>query len=91
MRSSALEGVSSSVVSCRLSPVVLTMINNYLKLNRGARLDNFETPKAFIRMAAHAIDGRYGDPHACLRADHQYWNYGKGRQPIPRSYHPLRT
>jgi hypothetical protein len=49
------------------------MINSYQKLNTGARLDNFETPKAFILMIVKTIDGRYGDPDACLRTVHQYW------------------
>ncbi len=49
------------------------MINSYQKLNSGIRLDNYETPKAFILMIAKAIDGRYGDPDACLRTVHQYW------------------
>lgn len=49
------------------------MINSYLDVTPGAHLDNFETPKAFIRMVAHAIDGRYGDPIACLRTVVQYW------------------
>jgi len=49
------------------------MTNSYQKLNTGARLDNFETPKAFIPMVAKAIEGRYGDPDACLRTVLQYW------------------
>ncbi|KAG8727430.1 hypothetical protein FRC11_013207, partial [Ceratobasidium sp. 423] len=49
------------------------MINSYQELNPGARLDNFETPKAFILMIVKAINDRYGDPNACLRAVHHYW------------------
>jgi len=52
---------------------VLTTINSYQKLNSGAMLDNYEMPKAFILMIAKAIDGRYGDPDACLRTVRQYW------------------
>jgi hypothetical protein len=52
---------------------MLTMCNSYQKLNAGARLDNYETPKAFILMIAKAIDGRYGNPDACLRTVRQYW------------------
>jgi len=72
-RSRALEGVSYSIVSCRLDSVVLVMINSYLNLTPGASLGNLETPKAFIRMVSHVIDGRYGDPNACLRTVLQYW------------------
>jgi hypothetical protein len=43
------------------------VINSYQNLNPGAKLDNFQTPKDFIRMVAYAIDGRYGDDKACLR------------------------
>ena len=49
------------------------MINSYQNLNPGANLDNFQTPKIFIRMVAYAIDGRYGDDKACLRTFRQYW------------------
>ncbi|KAI0254470.1 hypothetical protein BJV78DRAFT_1280066 [Lactifluus subvellereus] len=49
------------------------MINSYQKLNPGAKLNDFETQKAFILMLAKAIDGRYGDPNACLRTVRQYW------------------
>ncbi|KAG8854874.1 hypothetical protein FRB96_007274 [Tulasnella sp. 330] len=43
------------------------------KLNPGVRINNFETPKAFVLMLAKAIDGRYGDLSACVRTIHQYW------------------
>lgn len=62
------------------------MTNSYQKLHSGARLDNYETPKAFILMIAKAIDGRYGDPGACLRTVHQYWKNttaGMGREGEP--------
>jgi len=45
----------------------------YAKRRADAQLDNFETPKGYIRMIAHAIDGRYGDPKACLTTVLQYW------------------
>ena len=48
------------------------MINSYQKLS-GARLDNYETPKAFIQMISKAINSRYGYPNACLRTVLQYW------------------
>lgn len=49
------------------------MLNRYQELQPGAKLDNYETPKAYILMIAKAIDGRYGDPDACLRTVRQYW------------------
>jgi hypothetical protein len=49
------------------------VINSYQNLNPGANLDNFQTPKDFIRMVAYAIDGRYCDDEACLRTVRQYW------------------
>jgi hypothetical protein len=52
---------------------VLIVINSYQNLNPGAKLDNFETPKNYIWMAAYAIDGRYSDDKACLRTVRQYW------------------
>lgn len=52
---------------------MLTMIDSYAKRKGCAQLDDFETPKGYIRMIAHAIDGRYGDPKACLSTVVQYW------------------
>ncbi len=52
---------------------MFTIINSYAKRRADAQLDNFETPKGYIRMIAHAIDGRYGDPKACLTTVLQYW------------------
>ncbi len=52
---------------------MLIVINSYQNLHPGAKLDNFETPKDYIRMVAYAIDGRYGDAKACLRTVRQYW------------------
>jgi len=52
---------------------MLTIIGSYEKRNPGAKLNNFETPKKFILMVANAIDGRYGDPDACLSTVRQYW------------------
>lgn len=62
------------------------MINSYQRLNVGAKLNNYETPKAFILMTANAIDSRYGDPDACLRTVRQYWKNttaGLGREGEP--------
>ncbi|KAH9841009.1 uncharacterized protein C8Q71DRAFT_701269 [Rhodofomes roseus] len=47
--------------------------DTYARRMPGANLDNFETPKDFMRKIAHAIDGRYGDPKACLTTVVQYW------------------
>lgn len=58
----------------------------YQRLNAGAKLNNYETPKAFILMTANAIDSRYGDPDACLRTVRQYWKNttaGLGREGEP--------
>lgn len=52
---------------------MLTTTNSYQKLKLGARLDDFETPKAFILMIAKAIDGRYRNSDACVRTVRQYW------------------
>lgn len=58
----------------------------YQRLNVGAKLNNYETPKAFILMTANAIDSRYGDPDAYLRTVRQYWKNttaGLGREGEP--------
>jgi len=52
---------------------VLIVINSYQNLHPGAKLDNFETPKDYIRTVTYAIDGRYGNDKACLRTVRQYW------------------
>ncbi|KAG8986171.1 hypothetical protein FRB94_003071 [Tulasnella sp. JGI-2019a] len=49
------------------------MINSYVKHKGCAQLDDFEMPKGYICMIAHAIDGGYGDPKACLTMVLQYW------------------
>ena len=49
------------------------MFDSYQNLNPGAKLDNYLTPKDYMQMVAHAIDGRYGDDKACLRTVCQYW------------------
>ena len=49
------------------------MINSYQKLDPGAKLDNFQTPKGFMRRVAYAIDGRYNDEKTCLKTVRQYW------------------
>jgi hypothetical protein len=43
------------------------------KHNPGASLDRFETPKAFMRTVACAIDGKYGDSGTCLTTVIQHW------------------
>jgi len=65
------------------------MINNYAKRNLDSSLDNVETPKAFMRMIAHAIDGRYGDPKACLTTVRQYWKNTTAS--LSRAGHPVRS
>ncbi|KAI0252177.1 hypothetical protein BJV78DRAFT_1281944 [Lactifluus subvellereus] len=45
----------------------------YARRTPGANLNNFETPKDFMRKIAHVIDSRYGDPEACLTTVVQYW------------------
>jgi hypothetical protein len=49
------------------------MVNSYKERNPDTSLDNFESPKAFIWMIAHAINSKYGDPKACLTTVRQYW------------------
>lgn len=52
---------------------MLVLIDRYAGRTPGANLNSFETPKDFMRKVAHAIDGRYGDPKACLTTVVQYW------------------
>ena len=68
-----MESVRPSASLAVLPTFVLTTTNSYQKLNPGAKLDNYETPKAFVLMIAKAVDGRYGDPDACMKTVRQYW------------------
>ena len=65
------------------------MVNSYKERNPDASLDNFESPKAFIRMIANVIDGRYGDPKACLTTVRQYWKNTTAS--LSRTGYPVRS
>ncbi|KAG8986128.1 hypothetical protein FRB94_003096 [Tulasnella sp. JGI-2019a] len=61
----------------------------YAKRKGCAQLDNFKTPKGYICMIAHAIDGRYGDPKACLTMVLQYWKNTTAS--LSQTGHPVRS
>ena len=79
------------VVSYSLEPIVLIMITSYQKFDPGAKLDNFQTPKGFMRMVTHAIDGRYNDEKACLKTVRQYWKDATAALDQEKLSIPLRT